>query len=155
MINLEKAIEHLDSATDEPTKKMLQGLVDKKRKYDRFKRKVLTLQLVSFVCMLAFMLYFYKWIVLTSDNSLSIVLSRFVDVSFHLYFIIAIAGTYATALYYKKKETKAETEFHTLRCEVIRKSGELWPQPYHWKKRISVYQMMKAEFDINLFYESK
>ncbi|MBS2969443.1 YpbF family protein [Metabacillus sp. KIGAM252] len=152
---MEKAIEQLEPITDEPTKKMLQSLVDKKRKFERLKKKVLSLQLTSFLCMIIFMVYFYKVIVLTSENSLSIVLSRFVDESFHLYFIVAIAGAYATALYFKKKEVKAETEYHALRCEVIRKSGELWPQPYHWKKRTSVFQMMKNEFDINLFYESK
>ncbi|AZB43368.1 DUF2663 family protein [Bacillus sp. FJAT-42376] len=152
---MEKAIKGLDPVTDEPTKKMLQGLVEKKRKFDRLKQKVLTFQLAAFVCVLAFMLYFYKAVVLTSDNSLSKVLSQFVNESFHLYFLVAIAGIYATALYFKKKEEKAEAEFHTLRCEVIRKSGELWPQPYHWKKRTAVFQIMKSEFDINLFYESK
>ncbi|MTH52206.1 DUF2663 family protein [Bacillus mangrovi] len=152
---MEETIKLLEPVTDEPTKRMLQGLVDKKRKFDDLKRKVLLLQLASFGLMIGFMVYFYNAVVLTSGNSLPAVLSRFVDESLHLYFLTAIAGAYATALFLKKKEEKAEKEFHTLRCEVIRKSGELWPQPYHWKKRIAVFQVMKSEFGINLFYESK
>ena len=69
-MKMEKAIEQLEPITDEPTK-MLQSLVDKKRKFENLKKKVLSLQLAAFVCMIIFMVYFYKVIVLTSDNSLS------------------------------------------------------------------------------------
>jgi hypothetical protein len=77
------------------------------------------------------------------------------DGTYHILVVLLIVGGYATAQYYKKKEEKAETEYHNLRCEVIRKSTELWPQPIQWQKRHEVFSMMKNEFDINLFHESK
>lgn len=144
-----------DQSTDEPTKKMLQGLVDKKRKFDRYKKKCLHFQLFTFFCVLLFMGYFYFAILRQGHEEFSTVFSAFLESSFHLFFIMSIAGGYATSLYFKKKEEKAEKEFHELRCEVIRKSPELWPKPFHWKKREMVFQLMKNEFGINLFYESK
>lgn len=62
---------------------------------------------------------------------------------------------YCTSYYFKKKEEKSETDFHKLRCEIIQKSTDLWPQPDKWKARESVFHMMKHKYDINLYFESK
>ncbi|MCD7033335.1 YpbF family protein [Metabacillus sp. GX 13764] len=152
---MEKEFSSLNESTDEPTKKMLQSLVDKKRKFDKYKKKCLYCQLFTFGTVLAFMGYFYFCILKQSNSDISAMISLFLQQSFHLFFVMSIIAGYATALYFKKKEEKAEKEFHALRCEVIRKSPELWPKPYYWKKREQVFLMMKKKFGINLFYESK
>ncbi|MRX71031.1 DUF2663 family protein [Bacillus lacus] len=153
---MEQAIRELDQhTTDEPAKHMLQGLVEKKRKFDTLKKKCLQGQLFTFGFAICFMIYFYYFILQPNTVDFTVILSRFVQDPFHLFFVVGIAAGYATCVYYKKKEEKAEAEYHQLRCEVIKKSQELWPQPYFWKKRHEVYTMMKSEFGINLFFESK
>ncbi len=54
---------------------------------------------------------------------------------------------------YTKRE-KAEKEYHALRSEIIDRSKDLWKED-SWKKRNEVYELMKKEWDINLYHVSK
>ena len=50
---------------------------------------------------------------------------------------------------------KAEKEYQLLRCEIIQKSKLLWENESEWKNRHKVFEMMKNNFDINLYHENK
>ncbi|MBD1378644.1 DUF2663 family protein [Metabacillus arenae] len=152
---MNQQIEQLDGFADEPTREMLQSLIDKKRKFDKYKTLCLRWQIFTFLSVLSFMAYFYFIILHPGDSNLSILLGQFTGDEMHIFFLVAIVAGYGSALHCKKKEEKAETEYHKLRCEVITKSPDLWPKPFLWKKRHEVFKVMKKEFDINLFYESK
>lgn len=155
MNKIETKIQLLKNHTDEPTKQMLDNLVERKRKFETYKNKCFRAQFFTFVLVMGFIVYLYAFIIKPTGGQIDVVLHALFDGEYHIFFILLIVGGYATAQYYKKKEDKAETEFQNLRCEVIRKSAELWPQPTQWQKRHEVYSMMKQEFDINLFHESK
>ncbi|SPU03351.1 YpbF [Bacillus subtilis] len=84
-----------------------------------------------------------------------LILQEILSHTFYLFWMLATAFAYCTSYYFKKKEEKSETDFHKLRCEIIQKSTDLWPQPDKWKARESVFHMMKHKYDINLYFESK
>lgn len=155
MNGLEKQIQLLNDSTDLATKQMLQSVLNKKRKYDRFKRNCFRWQIFTLSGGMFFLLYFYQFTVIPNGTNIGYMLGELVGNSVHFFLILMIGASYATAHYHKKKEEKYEKEYHGLRTEIIRKSSELWPQPYHWKKRAEVYDMMKKNFDINLYFESK
>ncbi|WP_226526615.1 YpbF family protein [Metabacillus niabensis] len=152
---IEPSIQFLRNHTDEPTKQMLDHLVDRKRKFEKYKLKCFRTQFFTFVLIMGFIVYLYAFIIKPTGGQMDVVLHMIFDNEMHIFFILLIVAGYATAQYFKKKEDKAETEYHNLRCEVIRKSTELWPQPAQWQNRHEVFTMMKKEFDINLFHESK
>ncbi|MEW8986220.1 MAG: DUF2663 family protein, partial [Bacillus sp. (in: firmicutes)] len=56
---------------------------------------------------------------------------------------------------FRNKRDKAEKEFHALRCEIIDKSKDLWRKEEAWSNRHLVFEMMKKNYDINLFHENK
>lgn len=69
--------------------------------------------------------------------------------------LIFIIGLYGFMNLIRGKRDKAEKEFHALRCEIIDKSKDLWKKEDEWKNRHIVFEMMKENFDINLFHENK
>lgn len=152
---IEIQIQLLKDHTDEPTKKMLDNLVERKNKFELYKMKCFRAQFVTFVLLMGFIVYLYTFIIKPSGDQVGQIFHKIFDGPFHIFIVLSIVGGYATAQYFKKKEEKAETEFHNLRCELIRKSTELWQKPSQWQNRHEVFTMMKKEFDINLFHESK
>lgn len=155
MSKIETKIQQLNHHTDEPTKKMLQNLVERKRKFESYKRKCFQTQFITFVLLMGYIVYLYSFIIKPNGGELAMIFHLIFDNSLHTFIILIIVAGYATAQYFKKKEDKSETEYHNLRCEVIRKSKDLWHKPSQWQNRHEVYTMMKNEFDINLFHESK
>ncbi|MFV2050912.1 YpbF family protein [Metabacillus sp. YM-086] len=155
MTTIEIKIQQLKNHTDEPTKQMLNNLVEKKRKFEKYKLKCFRAQFVTFILLMGFIAYLYVFIIKPTGGQADAFFHLLFDGEMNIFFVLLIVGGYATAQYFKKKEDKAETEYQNLRCEVIRKSAELWPQPTQWQNRHEVFKMMKSEFDINLFHESK
>ncbi|WP_226666909.1 DUF2663 family protein [Metabacillus litoralis] len=155
MIKIETRIQLLKDHTDAPTKKMLENLVERKRKFDDYKKKCFKAQFITFLMLMGFVVYLYTFLIKPAGGQIEIVFRSLFDGEIHIFIVLLIVGGYATAQFYKKKEDKAEKEYHNLRCEVIRKSAELWPLPTPWQNRDEVFTMMKEEYDINLFHESK
>jgi hypothetical protein len=69
--------------------------------------------------------------------------------------LAAAIGLYGYMVLIKKKLDKAEKEFQLLRCEIINKSKQLWEKEEEWKNRHKVFEMMKKNYDINLYHENK
>ncbi len=69
--------------------------------------------------------------------------------------LIVIFGLYGLMNVYRQKRDKAEKEFHALRCEIIDKSKDLWKKEDAWNNRHLVFEMMKQNYDINLYHENK
>lgn len=69
--------------------------------------------------------------------------------------LILTIGLFGLMNLLKQKREKAEKEFHDLRREIVDKSKDLWKKEEAWKNRHQVFEMMKNNYDINLFYESK
>ena len=151
---MEDSIKNLDNYTDEATKQTLQALVDKKRKFDGFKKKEFSWRMLCIASIGLFFLYLYYFIVV-NVNSFSLLFAYIFDDSLHFYVIMFIGIQIAIIKYYLMKKDKAEKEYHELRKEIVKRSDDYWKQTNEWKQRHHVFAMMKKEFDINLYHEGK
>ncbi|GKU81036.1 YpbF family protein [Niallia sp. NCCP-28] len=152
---MEASIIKLNHHTDEATKEMLQKVVEKKRKFEILHKRHLFVMWLTILFAFLYFLFLYKHIALPYSHSMERMFSAFVEESFNLYAMTVIIGLFGFMNVLKQKTDKAEKEFHTLRCEIIDKSKDLWKKEEEWKNRHQIFEMMKKEYDINLFYESK
>ncbi|WP_409301433.1 YpbF family protein [Peribacillus sp. SCS-155] len=152
---MEPAIILLDEHTDQATRQMLQNVVVRKRKFETLKKKhILSIvAAMTLSCMLLVYLYFY--IAVPYSYSFFAMFSVFVNNSMHFLFLLITVGVYSYMILLKKQRDKAEKEFHGLRCEIIDRSKDLWKQKEEWKNRHKVFEMMKKNYDINLYHENK
>lgn len=139
--------------TDPTTKQMLQSLINKKLKYNKY--KVAHFLLFSTTMLFGFFTFylFYKTI---SKLSYSVydAFSAVLNTDYFLYLLFIVFALFGgVKIIYEKKE-KLEIEFHNLRCEIIDKSKDLWKEE-NWKQRHTIFEQMKAKYDINLYHESK
>jgi hypothetical protein len=147
-------ISKLDDWTDLATKQMLQNVIEKKRKWDKFKQIHLLMLWSSVFLAFCFIYYFYNSIISPYSYSFEAVFSAVFSKQSHMYTFLFIFGMFgAVKVLYDKKE-KAEKEYHALRSEIIDRSKDLWKDD-SWKKRHQVYELLKKEWNINLYHVSK
>ncbi|RFU65568.1 DUF2663 family protein [Peribacillus glennii] len=152
---MEPAIILLDEHTDQATKQMLQNVIVRKRKFDKAKRNHELSIWASMGMAAILLLYLYFYIARPYSFSFFAMFSAFVDNFNHFFFLVTTIGLYGLMIMLKQKRDKAETEFHGLRCEIIDRSKDLWKQEAQWKNRHKVFEMMKNNYDINLYHENK
>jgi hypothetical protein len=147
-------IAKLNDWTDLATKQMLQNVIERKQKWDKLKQTHLLLLWSSVLITFCFFYYFYNAIIHPYSYSFEAIFSAFFSEEAHLYVFLLIFGLFgAVKVIYDKKE-KAEKEYHALRSEIIDRSKDLWKEDA-WKRRYQVYELMKKEWDINLYHVSK
>ncbi|WP_050615457.1 YpbF family protein [Bacillus testis] len=144
-----------DSVTDLATKRMLQNVIERKRKFDRLKKKHFRTTIVTLILGLLLILYIYILYVRPYSSSLLDVLTEFMGHNTSLLYCTVAFGVYGYMLILKKKMDKAEKEYHALRCEIVDRSKDLWKQENAWKERHKIFQVMKEMYDINLFHQNK
>lgn len=151
---MEHEIKMLNHHTDEATKQTLQLLVNKKRKQDTFKKREWRWRVFCSVTAGLFLVYVYFFIFHQSP-SYSASISYFFDRTVHFWIVMFIAFQLGMIKYLLYKKDKAEKEYHDLRKEMVKRSDDYWSKPTDWKQRHQVFDMMKKEFDINLYHETK
>lgn len=153
---MDQAIMSLDEkTTDQATKKMLQNVIERKRKFDYLKKKHFWTTIVSIILGVLFVCYFYYFFVRPFSYSYLDMLIYFTNKTSSLLYCAAVFGIYGYMLVLKKKADKAEKEFHALRCEIVDRSKDLWKHENAWKERHLIFRVMKEKYDINLFHENK
>jgi hypothetical protein len=152
---MESSIIMLDERTDQATRKMLQKVVERKQKYDRLASRHLIVMWSTILISFFYFIYLYYYLFQPYSYSFSAIFSSYVNQTSNLYLLIFIIGLYGYMNLIRGKRDKAEKEFHALRCEIIDKSKDLWKKEDEWKNRHIVFEMMKENFDINLFHENK
>ncbi|MBM7694727.1 hypothetical protein JOC77_004204 [Peribacillus deserti] len=152
---MEPSIVMLDDKTDQATKQMLQAVVKRQQKFKKYKHNHILTLCACLMISLMFLLYVYWFIAKPYSYSFFAMFSAFVNNSLNFFYLSVTIGLYGYMIVLKKKVDKAEKEFHALRCEIIEKSKDLWRPESAWKARHTVYDMMKKNFDINLYHENK
>jgi hypothetical protein len=152
---MESPIIMLDERTDQATRKMLQKVVERKQKYDQLHYWHLVLMWSSIFISFSYFLYLYYSIFTPYSYSFAAMFSVYVNHSYHLFMLMCVIGLFGMMNVFRQKRDKAEKEFHALRCEIIDKSKDLWKQEEQWKNRHIVFEMMKKNYDINLYHENK
>lgn len=141
--------------TDDATKQMLQNVVKRKRKFDKYKKlHIIIIWLTIFLSFL-YIMFIYKNILSPYSYSFAEMFSAYVRLPMNEWMIVILFGLFGYMNVLKKKVDKYEKEFHLLRCEIIDKAPDLWREDEDWKNRHHVFQIMKAKYDINLYHENK
>jgi hypothetical protein len=140
---------------DEVTKQMMLAVIEKKQKFERLKTIVKVLRVITFVGFSSFFIYIALFIVYSNNFIISSMIDDFLNRPEHLYILLVLFSMYWMILFYQKKCEKAEEEFDALRCEIIQKSNDLWKEEKEWKERYKLFEWMKQQYDINLYYENK
>lgn len=152
---MESSIILLSDHTDQATKQMLQNVVDRKKKFERLEKKHRNVLWLTIITAASFIIYLYLNIINPYSYSFYEMFSRFVNEFNHVFLLICTIGLYGYLTIIQKKVDKAEKEYQLLRCEIVSKSKVLWEDETAWKNRHHVFDMMKREFDINLYNENK
>ncbi|MDP4162920.1 MAG: YpbF family protein [Bacillota bacterium] len=152
---METSILNLDHRTDPATKQILQNVVKRKGKFDRFKLRHLIVVWATLAVTSIYLIYLYLTIGKTYSYSFAAMFSAFVKNPINFYLLTLSVGLYGFMNLLKEKREKAEKEYHALRCEIVDRSKDLWKKEDEWKNRHLVFEMMKKEYDINLFHENK
>jgi len=152
---MESPIMMLDEKTDQATRKMLQKVVERKQKFDKLTFRHLVFMWSTIMISFGYFLYLYYAIFKPYSYSFATVFSIYVNNSVNLYMLMVIIGLFGLMNVFRQKRDKAEKEFHLLRCEIIDKSKDLWRKEEAWNNRHIVFEMMKKNYDINLYHENK
>jgi hypothetical protein len=152
---MESPIFLLDDQTDPATKQILENVVKRKKKFDRYKNRHKTTIWITILLVSVFFLNLYLKIASHYSYSFAAMFSAFVNDQNNLLFLVATVGMYGYMNLIKEKKEKAEKEFHDLRCEIVDRSKDLWSKEEAWKNRHLVFEMMKKTYDINLYHEKK
>ncbi|WHX39146.1 YpbF family protein [Mesobacillus sp. AQ2] len=152
---MEQEIMNLDDRTDPATKRMLQNVIDRKKKFERYKSRHLLSVWATIGLISIYFYYLYITVMKPYSYSFAEIFSVYVQNSANLYFLIFTVGTYGLMILLKEKREKAEKEYQALRCEIVDRSKDLWKKEDEWKSRHIVFDMMKKKYDINLYHENK
>lgn len=145
----------LDERTDQATRKMLQKVVERKQKFDKLTFWHLMIMWGTIIIAFGYFIVLYYTLFKPYSYSFATVFSVYVNNSNHLFMLMIVLGLFGLMNVFRQKRDKAEKEFHLLRCEIIDKSKDLWSNKDEWKNRHLVFEMMKKNYDINLYHENK
>jgi len=152
---MRSSILQLDNRTDMATKQMLENVVKRKDKFERFKFRHLISVWVTIGMATFYFGYLYYTVGVNYSYSFAAMFSAFVNDSNNLFFLTICVGLYGLMNLLREKREKFEKEYHALRCEIVDRSKDLWKKEDEWANRHLVFDMMKKEYDINLFHENK
>jgi hypothetical protein len=141
--------------TDQATKQMLENVRKRKEKFDHSKRRHNIAILATLILAVIFLCYFYFTIAKRYSYSFSAMFSASVNDSVNFFLFILAIGMYGAMNILRQKREKKEKEYHELRCEIVDRSKDLWKKEEQWKNRHLVFEMMKKNYDINLYHEKK
>ncbi|WP_078553227.1 DUF2663 family protein [Bacillus alkalicellulosilyticus] len=129
---------------------LLDTLVERKNKEKKIETLLTNWSLTTLGCLLLGCIYgYYTFSSQNVQNKLDGMASNIL-----LFVFIGILAVCLSQIkLVKKKLEKAEDEFDALRFEVIERSEELWDTKERWKNREKVYELMKNEYDVNLFHK--
>jgi hypothetical protein len=141
--------------TDQATKQMLENVRKRKKKFDDVKMWHYFSIYGTIFFAFIFTVYFYISFVKQYSFSFIAMLSAVLNDTVAVYLLaFTIVGFGAMNLLKQQKEKK-EKEYQELRCEIVDRSKDLWKKEEDWKNRHVVFEIMKKQYDINLYHEKK
>ncbi|MEH7333806.1 YpbF family protein [Neobacillus drentensis] len=141
--------------TDQATKQALENVRKRKEKFDKFKRRHNLSIWGTIILATCFFIYLYFTVASVYSYSFAAMFSAFVNDSNNFTLLVFVVGMYGTMNLLKEKKDKAEKEYHELRCEIVDRSKDYWKKEEEWKNRHLVFEIMKKNYDINLYHEKK
>jgi hypothetical protein len=141
--------------TDEATKEMLENVRKRKRKFDNAKKLHNYFIMATLMAAFIFLNYFYFYIAKQNSYSFFSIFSASINDMVNMLLLGLTILMYGTMNILKQQREKKEKEYHDLRCEIVDRSKDLWKKEGYWENRHLVFEMMKKNYDINLYHEKK
>jgi predicted membrane protein len=141
--------------TDEATKDMLENVRKRKKKFDNAKKLHNYTIMATLLAAFIFLNYFYFNIAKYNSSSFFAIFSASVNDLINTILLGITILLYGTMNILKQQREKKEKEYHDLRCEIVDRSKDLWKKEGYWENRHHVFEMMKKNYDINLYHEKK
>ncbi|MDF2856069.1 MAG: hypothetical protein K0Q87_1920 [Neobacillus sp.] len=141
--------------TDEATKQMLENVRKRKQKFDDAKKwhYFAIYSTLSFAFL--FFSYFYLTVAKIYSYSFFAMFSAAVNDSVNVLLFFVTLCLFGAMNLLKQQKDKKEKEYQELRCEIVDRSKDLWKKEDQWGKRHIIFEMMKKNYDINLYHEKK
>ncbi|WP_342432161.1 DUF2663 family protein [Neobacillus sp. FSL H8-0543] len=141
--------------TDEATKQMLENVRKRKQKFDEAKKwHFFTIYSTLFFAFLFFS-YFYLTVAKIYSYSFFAMFSAAVNDSVNVLLFFVTLSLFGAMNVLKQQKEKKEKEYQELRCEIVDRSKDLWKKEDQWGNRHIIFEMMKKNYDINLYHEKK
>ncbi|AIM15472.1 YpbF family protein [Neobacillus sedimentimangrovi] len=151
MDNPIRLLEH----TDEATKQMLENLRKRKKKFDDAERWHYISIYITLLVAFNFFIYFYFTIAKFYSYSFFAMFSAAINDQINILLMASVIIGLGAMNVLRQQKEKKEKEYHDLRAEIVDKSKDLWKKEEEWKNRHIVFEMMKKNYDINLYHEKK
>jgi hypothetical protein len=141
--------------TDEATKQMLENVRKRKQKFDDAKKwhYFAIYSTLSFAFL--FFSYFYLTVAKIYSYSFFAMFSAAVNDSVNVLLFFVTLCLFGAMNLLKQQKDKKEKEYQELRCEIVDRSKDLWKKEDQWGNRHIIFEMMKKNYDINLYHEKK
>ena len=141
--------------TDEATKQMLENVRKRKQKFDDAKKwHYFSIYSTLFFAFLFFS-YFYLTVAKIYSYSFFAMFSATVNDSVNVLLFFVSLCLFGAMNLLKQQKDKKEKEYQELRCEIVDRSKDLWKKEDQWGNRHIIFEMMKKNYDINLYHEKK
>lgn len=141
--------------TDQATKQMLENVRKRKAKFDiAEKRHFISIYLTIFLAF-SYVCYFYFTIAKLYSYSFFAMFSASLNDIVNVLLLGSTIISYGSMNVLKQQKDKKEKEYQELRCEIVDRSKDLWKREEEWKNRHIVFEIMKNNYDINLYHEKK
>ena len=141
--------------TDQATKQMLENVRKRKKKFDIAKKKHFLSIYMTLLLAFVYLNYFYFTIATHYSYSFFAIFSASVNDLVNVFLLGITIIMFGGMNVLKQQKDKKEKEYHELRCEIVDRSKDLWKKEEEWKNRHLVFEMMKKNYDINLYHEKK
>lgn len=133
-------------------KTMLNELIERHEEYNKFERARFLWGLFALFCLGCLLMYSYDLFFWQHGTIKGNILHFATSKPLFWLLIIILTIALVHVQHFMKKATKAEDEFEALRKEVIERNQELWEHDHSWAERDAIYEYMKKEHDINLYF---
>ncbi|WP_017755617.1 DUF2663 family protein [Calidifontibacillus oryziterrae] len=139
---------------DEVGKIMINDLQKLKLKLTKKERELKIFNLLYIASATLLLAYITIFTIVPNWNQYNLLISQLINNVNHYFLILIVVTTHFRINALKQKSEKAEQEYHSLRCEMIQRAEELWPEGERWQNRHIFFQEMREKYDINLYYEN-
>ncbi|WP_332630051.1 DUF2663 family protein [Halalkalibacter flavus] len=137
----------------EIVKVMLEELVARKEKLEKFEKAKMYWSIFAMGCAALFLLFGSASLSRQQMSLNTNILSAMVGHPLILLLMLLLSVGFIQLRLFVKKAKKAEKEFDELREEIIDRSSELWEKDSDWKSREALYSYIKKEHNINLYHK--
>lgn len=132
----------------------MKDLYTLKRKHEKKEAELKLYKAVLLTVAAVFLGYVLIFTVMPHRFQYGLMVSNLINDVYHYFFIALLVTVHLRLKFIEKKADTAEKEYNALRCEVIQRSEELWPEGERREKRHLFFKEMKEKYKINLYYEN-